>query len=257
MHAEIVWEWVDAVDQDHLDPLDQWGISAPQQHPREIPPGSDIVPCNSGGKIEQQCNGEGNSDAASPRKSTPPSAILLRSGDIRMIRGNSSSLAHNVEVDKDFKPLVSGLSTKVALQVKSENCFQSGAPGITTTSQATHQQVNASPIRQPQSSEREGNGVSVTRKRLPTVAERAHARDLSGVLQPIPVVQVEAIDPVAIYCEGARVVGGYQRNHLQTLPSENNLSPRHTTAEGAALHRSNALKGHSKVRAGSKGSGKR
>ena len=257
MHAENVWEWLDAVDQDHLDPLYQWGVPAPQLHPREIPPGSDIIPWNSGGKIDQQYNGEGNSDAASPLKSKPPSGVLLRSGNIRMIGLNSSSLAHNVENDEDSKSLVSGRSTKVASHVKSENSFQSGVPGITTTSQATHQQVDASPTRQPQSSEREGNGLPITRKRLPTSAERARARDFSGVLQPVPVVQVSAIDSVAIDYQGARVVGGYQRNHLQTLPSEENLSRRHNTAERAALHRSNALKGHSNVRAGSEGKGKR
>lgn len=257
MHAEIVWEWLDAVDQDHLDPLYQWGVPAPQQHPHELPPGPDIIPWNSGGKIDQQYNGEGNSDAASPHKSTPPSGVLLRSGNIRIIGLNSSSLAHNVENDEDPKSLVSSLSTKVASHVKSENCFQSGVPGITTTSQATHQQVDASPTYQPQSSEREGNGLPITRKRLPTSAERACARDFSGVLRPIPVVQVSAIDPVAIDCQGTRVVGGYQRNHLQTLPSEKNLSRRHTTAERAALHRSNALKGHSNVRAGSEGQGRR
>lgn len=257
MHAEIVWKWLDAVDQDHLDPLGQWGLTAPQQHPREISPGSDIIPCNSGGKTDQQYHEEGNSDAASRGKSTQPSGILLRSGDIRIIGTNSTPLAHSLEDDKDSKPLVSGLSKKVAFHVESGNCFQSATSGITTTSQATHQQADASTTHQPQSSEREGNCLSITRKKLPTFSDRAHARDLSGVLQPIPVVQVEAIDPVAIDCQGARVVGGYQRNRLQTFPNEKNVSRRHTTTEGAALHRSNALKGHANVRVGSKGSGKR
>lgn len=225
MHAELVWKWLDAVDQAHLDPLDQWGIPAPQQHPRAITPGSDIIPCNSGGKTDQQYNGEGNSDAASHRKSTPPSGILLRSGDIRIIGANSTSLAQIVENDKDSK--------------------------------APHQQADASLTRQPQLSEREGNGFSIPRKKLPTLAGRACSPDVSGVLQPIPVVQIEAIDPVAVDCQGARVVGGYQRNNLQILQSETNVSRRHTTAEGAALHRSNAFKGHPKVRAASKGSEKR
>ena len=251
MHAENIWKWLDAVDQNHLDPLDQWGVQALQHCSRKVLPRSDIILCDRDGKSSQQHNGERNGEAASPLKSTTPSGILLRNGSTRVIGPTSTCLAYNVDNDNHHKPLVSGFPKKVALDVKSENCPQSVAPGITTTSEATHQRADASSTPQPQSSGREGNGVSVHRKRLPTYAEKARAPAPSGDLQSVPMVQVGVINPVAVECQGAKVVGGYQRNGLRTLLSTKSMSRRHTSAEEGALHRSNALRRPSNVRKGS------
>lgn len=83
MHPENVWRWLDAIDQDHLDPLDQWGLLPSPRRSQDKPPRSKNVFDGSGGEIHQQNKGKHNAELASLQAYTPPAGILLRNGSIR------------------------------------------------------------------------------------------------------------------------------------------------------------------------------
>ena len=225
MHSEDVWKWLDAVDQENLNALDQWG-EPPPPHSH-------------------------NADAA---KSLPPSAILLRNGSVRMTGPNSSFLVHDVDNQNRPESLVPGVPTSIAHDAGGDNHSQLLAPDIITTgSETIDQRADSSSARHQHTSAGEGDDDPVSPKRLPTVPERARVRGLSGVvLQSVPVIQVEVADPVAVNCQGARVVGGNRPNGLRSLPRMATMSRRHTNANAGegALHRSNALRKQSFVREG-------
>ena len=223
MHSEDVWKWLDAVDQDNLDALDQWG-EPPPPHSHNV-------------------------DAA---KSLPPLAILLRNGSVRMTGPISPFLVHDVDNKNRPESRVPDLPTSIAHDAGGDNHSQLLAPGIITTgSEIMNQRADASSARHQHTLTGEGDGDPVSPKRLPTFPERARVRGLSGVvLQSVPVIQVEVADPVAINCQGARVVRGHWPNGLQSLPRMATVSRRHTNAGEGALHRSNALRRQSFVREG-------
>ena len=168
--------------------------------------------------------------------------------------------ADNMKVQEELQPQSSGQSKKNVSKVKSEKSEKSVQPRTPATDESESEQGGLSsgysdsaddppasdcPPNQLQSTGREGNGISITRKRLPTYPEQSRTRADLGVLQSIPSIHIEDTDPVAIECQGARVIGG-------NLPIRARTSRRYTTPNGkGALHRSNALKGPSKVRGGS------
>ena len=230
MQPESVWKWLDAVDQEHLDPLDQWRLPTPQIPTQKTALKSDNVFRGSDGTLL-------HAEAASSVKPTAPSGLLLRTGKIRMIGSNSSS-----DVGMKEHPKLPGPNSPatVTVEVKRKPCFQTVAPSTIITPKATGQRAHPSSTRQLQPSGQEGKHIPIRRKRLPTYLERAHTE----ALQSIPVIQVEVTDPVAVECQDARVEGG-------DMPSKRRNSRKHTTATGeGALHRSNALKRPSSVRPG-------
>ena len=234
MQPENVWKWLDAVDQEHLDPLDQWRLPTLQLPTQKTALESDNV---FRGVYETLLH----ADAASPLKPTPPSGLLLRTGNIRMIGSTSSS--DDVEKKEHPKPLVPSSPATVTVEGKREPCVRPRNPSISITPKATGQRARTSPTtHRAQSSAKETTHIPIRRKRVPTYLERAHTE----ALKSIPVIRVEVTDPVAVECQGARVVGG-------DVQSKTGSSRRHTTAAGeGALHRSNALKRPSNVSSGSR-----
>lgn len=225
MNPEGVRKWLDGVDQDDLDPLDQWCAPVLQCLPQDSSPRSSSVSGGEKKETYQQYNRERNAEVASVLESIPPTGVLLRNGNIKSTGQNPKVLAH---------------------AVKNENHPHSLMPGFPANSELTGQPTHTS-IRDLEISAREGNNDSPKRKRLPTFPERG--RRVSGALHSIPVIRVEVEEPVAINCQGARVVGGHQQNGVQNLPSMSKTSRRDTTAGERALHRSNAVRKHSNVRA--------
>ena len=232
MQPENVWKWLDAIDEEHLDPLDQWGVPTQQLPIQE--------PALKFDNVFRGCDEKLlHTDAASPLKPPPPSGLLLRTGNIKIIGSNSSSDAGKKEHPK---PPVRDSPATSTVDVKRKPCFKSVDPSTIINLKATGQRAHLSPNRQVQSLTTEAKNIPIRRKRLPTYFEKAHTE----ALQSIPVIQVEAADPVAVVCQGARVVGG-------STPSKTSDSRRHTMASGeGALHRSNALKRPPNVRPGSR-----
>ena len=237
MRAGNVWEWLDAVDQEKLDLLDQWGVPSLWHPSRDMPPGSDTLPRDGDGEPGQQHDGTRNTDITRTLESTLPSGILSRSGSIRMTGENSTLFACQVANKGHPKSLVPGFPADVAHDVKSEAPLQLWLPGTTASDG------------QLQSGQKEGNCESLHAMKIEVQPGPAHAYHASGSLSSTPVIQIEVTDPVAINCQGAKVVGGHQQNGLQTLPSMARKSRRNTTAGISALHRSNALKRTLNVRA--------
>lgn len=227
MRPEDVWRWLDAVDQEHLDPLYQWCAPTLQIPTQKTALKSDNIFGGGDEKLFQ-------ADAASPLKSTTPCGLLLRTGNIRMIGSNSSS---DVGKKEHSKPLAPNPPAPVTLEVKRKPCSQPAAPSTIITPKATGQRAQPSPTRRVHFSAKDTKHIPIRRKRLPSYLDRAHTE----ALQSIPVIPVEPTDPVAVECQGARVVGG-------NMSSKTGNSRRHTTAtEEGALHRSNALKRLSNV----------
>ena len=227
MRPENIWEWLDAVDQEHLDPLDQWGVPTLQFSTQKAALKSDNV-LRGGDETEV------HADAAGLLKSKPPSGLLLRTGDIKMIGSNSSS---DVGKEEHSKPLAPNSPAPVTVEVKRKPCSQPVAPSTIITPKATGHRTHPSPTPQVHFPAEETKHTPVRRKRLPSYLGRAHTE----AFQSVPVIQVEVTDPVAVECQGARVVEG-------NMPSKTGNSRRHTTATGeAVLHRSNALKRPSNV----------
>ena len=238
MRAENVWQWLDAVDQDDLDLLDQWGVPSPRHPSRSTSPGSDSVSRDGDGEPWQQYDGKRNTDIGRTLESTPPSGIPLRNGSIRMTGGNSTFFAYDVVNENHPKSLVPGLPTNVAHDVKSETPSRLLFPGI-TTSEATGHRVETPAIRQLPAWKKEGNSDSLDVVKIVIRPGLARTYLPSGNLQSAPVIQTKVMDPLAINCQGARVVGGYEQHGLQNFAVK---SRRNTSAADTALHRSNALK---------------
>ena len=233
MQPESVWKWLDAVDQEHLDPLDQWCAPTLQVPTQKAALKPDNV-FRGGGDDALH-----HADAASPSKPTPPSGLLLRTGNIRMIGSMSSSDVGNKEHPVSLVP---NSPATVTVEVKRKPSFQPVAPSTIITPKAIGQRTHHAPTHQVQFSADTKN-IPIRRKRVPTYFGRAQTE----ALQSIPTIQVEVADPVAVECQGARVAGG------SASPRSN--SRRHTTATGeGALHRSNAVKRPSNVRPGSRSS---
>lgn len=249
MQPENVWKWLDAVDQDHLDSLDQWGIPPPQRPPWSIPPRSDSFTHGSDGETYQQYNEMRNAEAASLLKAMPPAGILLRNGSIRVTKQNPRFFAWDVKNENHPQSLLPGFPKSLAADVENKNNPMSLGPGFPASSVATGQRTDTSSPRELQISGREGNERSENPKRLPSSVERGRDLGHSGSLRSIPTIHVEIKDPVAINCQGARVVGGNQQNGLQSLPSMREKPRRNTTAGEGALHRRNAIRRPSNVRA--------
>ena len=237
MQLENVRKWLDAVDQDHLDPLDQWGVS-PLRHPSQTATlGTNTISRDA-------------DSSPSQLNPIPPSGILLRNGTVRVTRQKSKATAHNDEKDIYTKSRVSSFPTSAAQDLENEDPSQTPAPGIYTGSDAMDHTT-----RQLQTSGAEGTSDSLGVKRLPTFRERARLH-LPGVSRPTPVIQVEVTDPVAVNCQGAKVVGGPRQNGLRRLVDRTRTSRRNTTDWEGALHRSNALRRPSNVRAEDKSGAK-
>ena len=210
MHSEEVWKWLDAINEDRLDPLDHWGAPPPRR-PRSISvSGADKK------ETYQEYNGKRNAEVASLLESIPPAGILLRNGSVRLTNQNPEPFAQDME---------------------NENHPQSLVPGFPTSSRVL------------QASGREGNSDAYKPKRLPSFPERARVRGLPLALRSTPVIHVEVKDPVAVNGQGARVVGGHKQNGLQGLPGMGRKPRRDTTAGEGVLHRSNAFRKPSNVRA--------
>lgn len=229
MHAESIWKWLNAVDEDDLDPLDQWDVPPPRPAYQNIP--SQSFGVSHGNHVEsyQQYNEKRNAEMAGLLDSIPPVGLLLRNGSIKMT-GHTPNLAHDVENEKQLLPLVPDYPT---------SCEESG------------QGSDPPAMRKLHVSGREGNSDAAHPKKLPTYPERAYVRSRSRALQATPTIHVEAKDPVAISCQGAKVVGGYQQNDLRGLPSMIEKVRSYTVAgEGAqrALRRSNAQRRPSNMR---------
>lgn len=230
MHPEKLWKWLDAVDEDHLDPLDQWGVPPPRRPSLDTPSRSYTISGGNYVETYHQYNEKRNAEIANLLESIPPAGLLLRNGSIRSTGHTPKVLAHEMENESPSKSLI---------------------PSYTTNCEGSGQGSDPPSIRKLQMSGREGNNDSANPKKLPTSLERAHVRNRSGALQSTPTVHAEVKDPVAIDCQGAKVVGGYQQNGLQSLPSMIDKLRRYTVAgEGArrALRRSNAQRRPSNVR---------
>ena len=240
----MVWEWLDAVDQDNLDLLDQWGV-----HPsRNSSPGSDSFSRDRDREPCQRHDGKGDTDITRTMESSPPSGILLRNGSIRMAGENAKFFAYDVANGNHPKSLVPGFSTHVAHDVKSEVPSQLLPPRATVFEPTDHR-IETPSIRQLQSWEKEGKNDSLKATNTEVHPGRPRAFSPTGSLPSPPVIQTGVIDSLALNCQGARVVGGHQQNDLQSLPSTAEKSRRNTTAVDTALHRSNALRRSSNVRA--------
>lgn len=229
MQLENVWRWLDAVDEDHLDPLVQWGLAPLQGLSQDPPRRPESVFCGDKARYQPHEKPHHAEDASLVR-SIPPAKILLRDGSIRTTRklGNDAS---DVETRKHPQLLQPGLGTSSGTTVPFQQ--RRGAPST----------------RKLKFLGREGNIDSGDSKRLPTFTERSRVRGLSQALQPNPNTVDHVKEPVTIDCEGARVLGGYQHNGLKDLPS---MSPKlhgNTNAEEKVLHRSNAIRRPSNLRA--------
>ena len=229
MQLENVWRWLDAVDEDHLDPLNQWGLSPLQGFPQDPPRHPENVFCGDQATY-QPLEITHNPEDASLIRSIPPAKILLRNGSIRTTSrvGNDT---RDVENKKHPQLLQPGLGTSSGTTIPFQQ--RRGAPSI----------------RKLQFSGREGKIDSADPKRLPNFTERSRVRGLSQALQPNPEILDHVKEPVTIDCEGARVLGGYQHNGLKDLPSMSPELHGNTNAEEKVLHRSNAIRRPSNLRA--------
>ena len=228
MQPEDVWKWLDAVDQEHLDPLDQWRAPSLQIPTQKAASNSENVFRGGDEKLLY-------ADAVSLLKSIPPSGLLLRTGDIRMIGSNPSSDVGNKETPK---PPVPNPPATVTIDMNRKPCFQPVAPSTIIAPKATAQRAHPPPTRHVHFAAKDSKHIPIRRKRLPSYLERARTEE---ALQSIPVIRVEVADPVAVECQGSRVVGG-------NMLSETGHSRWHaTTTDEGALHRSNALKRPSNV----------
>ena len=248
MHHENIWKWLDNVEEDYLDRLDQWGVPPPRHPPQEIPPRSDTVFDGIEGETYQQYNTKCNAEAARLLGSLPPEGILLRNGSIRITGKSPKISANDVRNANHPQSLLPGFPTNSAHDGDNYDRSQSLVPGFAASPEATSQRTIAPFTRQLQTSGREGNSDSANPKRLPNFPERARVRGLSEALRSTSIIHSEDQDPVAVKCQGARVVGGHQRNGPQCCPSTKKKSRRNTTAEEGALHRSNAIREPSNVR---------
>ena len=232
MQPETIWKWLETVDQEHLDPLDQWCVPTLQSPTQKTTLKSNNIFRGGDEKLLY-------ANAVSSLQSIPPSELLLRSGNIRMIGSNPSP---DVGKKEHPKPLVPNSPAPATVEVQRKPRFQPLSPNTIITPKATTQRAHPSPTRHVHFLAKETNRIPIRRKRLPTYLDRAHTE----ALKSIPVIQVEVIDPVAGECQGARVVG-------EDVPNRTNTTRRHTTATGeGALHRSNALKRRSNLRPGSR-----
>ncbi len=230
MHSGDIWKWLDTVDQHQIDPLDQWGVPQPRHPLQDTMLESDNVTHDGDGETYQQHNRERNAEVASLLKSTPSSGIRLRNGSIRMNGKNHKFFAHDVKSENHPISLVPGFPPSVADDHQKYIASQSTIHGIATNFEGTAQQASRFPTRRLQTSGRERHSDATNPTMLPTAPDAA------------PAINVEDKDPVAINCQGARVVRGGQQNGLQGLPSMRENSRRNTTAGDGTLHRSNALK---------------
>ena len=238
MRLENVWKWLDAVDQGNLDPLDQWGVS-PLRQPSQIETlGTTTV-------------SRDTDRSPSQLLPTPPSGILLRNGSVRLTRQKTKTTAPKDEKNTYPKSRGSGSPTSVTQDQTNGNVARLPVSSITTGPEPTDQRAGESTC-QPQTSRAEGNKDPIGVKRLPTFRERARLHNLPGISQPTPVIQVEVTDPVAVNCQGAKVVGDRRHNGIRRLVDMTRTSRRHTVDGDLKLHRSNALRRPSNVRAESK-----
>ena len=252
MRPENVWKWLDAVDQNHLDLLDQWGIPRSCRSPEDTSPQSGSLSDRRVRESYQQYNNDSNTEVASLLQPIPPTGILLRNGSTRGIRQNPNFFACDAKNENHPQSLLPGFPTNFAKQFESENHPQSLEPGlpasfapelksenhpqllrpgfptnlvwdvetgnrsqsyipsIATSSEAIRQRTDASYNRPLQISGREGNSESAKPKRLPSFTERASVHGLPEALPSNPIIHVQVEHPVAIKCQGARVVGDYR-----------------------------------------------
>ena len=229
MQLESIWRWLDAVDEDHLEPLDQWDLSPLQGFPHGFSrlPQSVLF----GDEATYQPNNKNHTpEDASLVGSNPPAKLLLRNGSIRTTRKSGNDV-DDVEIKKHPQLLQAGVGT---------------GPGTTVPVQ---QRRGAPSFRKLQISGKEGNLDSFNPKNLPTFPERSRVRGRSEALHPTLVILDDVKEPIAIGCEGARVMGGYQHDGFKNPPS---ILPRihgDINAGDRVLHRSNAVRRPSNLRA--------
>ena len=245
MHPEQVWEWLDAVDQDHLCPLEQWGVPPAQYLVQSTQPLSTSVSHNNDKEAHQEYMRKCNPEVARRRKPLPPTGILQRNGSVRATGKNVKFLVPDEKNANHIQSQIPSSPTTFA----HERASQSLVPGLPTSNEATGHRSDASTTRQLQSSGREGNSSSANPKRMPTRPERSRQQDFSEDLPSVPIIHVEVHDQVAINCQGARVVGCHRQSSLLNLPGMKDKSYRNTTAGEGGLHRRNVVRRSSNVRA--------
>ncbi|KAM0801544.1 hypothetical protein BDR22DRAFT_820666 [Usnea florida] len=229
MQLENIWRWLDAVNEDHLEPLDQWGLSPLQGFPQNflrLPQSVHI-----GDKATyQQSNENHTPEDARLVRSNPPAKLLLRNGSIRTTRksGNDAS-----DVENKQHPLL----------------LQAGLGTNPETTVPVQQRRGAPSTRKLQFSGREGDIDPFNRKRLPTFPERSRVRDLSEALQPHAIILDDVKEPTAVGCVGARVLGGHQHKCHKDLLSVSPELHRNANSGESVLHRSNAIRRPSNLRA--------
>ena len=229
MQLENIWKWLDAVDEDHLEPLDQWDLSTLQGFPQDFPrlPQSVL----SGDMATFQPYNESHTpEDASFVRSNPPAKVLLRNGSIRTTRKSENGVS-DVENKNHPQSLQAGLGTGLEMTFPVQQ--RRGAPSF----------------RQLQLSGREGNIDSFNHKKLPPFPERPRVRSLSEAVQSNPIILDDVKEPTAIGCEGARVLGGYQHDGLKDLPRTLPKLHGDINAGERVLHRSNAVRRPSNLRA--------
>ena len=229
MQLENIWKWLDAVDEDHLEPLDQWGLSPLQDFPQDFPRLPQSVLLGDKGPF-QPYNKNHTPEDASLLGSNPPAKLLLRNGSIRTTRKSGNSVSE-VEIKNHPQSLQAGLGTSSGTTIPVQQ--RRGAPSF----------------RELQFSGREGNIDSFNPKRLPAFPQRSRVRDLSEALQQHPVILDDVKRPIAIGCEGARVKVEYQHDGLKDHPSILPKLHGDINAGERVLHRSNAIRRPSNLRA--------
>ena len=231
MHLEVIWEWLDAVDQDNLDPLDQFGVPPPAAQFDHVAPRSDGEPCQQYEKKDIT-------------ESKQPAGILLRTGSIRRTGENYKVFERDVEHENRPQALVPGFHANAT-----DNKERKDA----TNPKVTRQHSEYNWTRQLQNlqlhtSGRDGNNGPTKRKPLPNFADRASGRGNPGTRLSDRQSNVEVEDPVAVSCRGAKVVGECQKRYPQDIGSTTQKGRRNTTTGDQPLHRSNAFKRPSNVR---------
>ena len=229
MQLENIWRWLSVVDEDHLEPLDQWGLSPLQGFPHGFPrlPQSVLFGDEA---TYQPYNKNNTAEDASLVRSNPPAKLLLRNGSIRTTSKSGNDVGDG-ENKKHPQLLQAGLGTSSGTTIPFQQ--RRGAPSFHKL----------------QISGTEDNLDSFNPKNLPTLPERSRVRGGSEALQPNPVILDDVRKPIAIGCEGARVMGGYRHDGLKNLPSILPKLHGDVNAGESVLHRSNAIRRPSNLRA--------
>ena len=208
MHPELIWDWLDTVDQENLNQFDQWGWY--------------------------------DADAAVPLQPTQPLRVLLRDESVRMTgQGNTS-----VQRKSHPKSLVPGSSH----DLQHEHSTQSKVPAIAAQSPSTAQVNATSMRQHQPSKKEGNDGPRKPQRRPidpdQALLYNLEREMQSTSISRISPTSHQVKDPVAVNCLGARVLErsqqqrGRRHHHLQNLSNMNAESQRrNTTAAGERTSR--------------------